>query len=143
MIKQNASIRKYMFPAILFLFALYGVNLFPEPGLQIVLPDSGSLTFTAKENKLIAGTATEKGNSPACRGVFPESEVLNGFAAASTFYQNGCYTDCTYNACDYLFKKIEFQSPSGENISTLSSFYVRCVAGPEFILLFFTVSGRG
>lgn len=75
------------------------------------LPLESKKTFYWKDGveRVIQGKATESNNGArTCKGEFPEADVIEGFTAVSTFYQNGCYTDDKYSAGNFRFQLQQF-----------------------------------
>ncbi len=59
--------------------------------------------FEGGEKRIIDGRATEKADASTCRGHFPSDDVIGNFTAVSIFFQNGCYTDGTFNYKSFPF----------------------------------------
>lgn len=65
------------------------------------LPQLLVYQFQAKEKKVIPGNSGEKHKGFNCKGTIGNKDRIGRLAIVSQFYQNGCYTDGTYNHKNY------------------------------------------
>lgn len=69
------------------------------------VPALKNYTFQSQESKLILGNSTEAVTGWNCNSGIKPADQIGNLAIVSTFYQNGCYTDGTYNHKDYLVNR--------------------------------------
>ncbi|ALG67862.1 hypothetical protein [Beggiatoa leptomitoformis] len=79
----------------------------PDPSTDAIngIPALTSYAFKSEQSKTIQGTSTENATGFNCSGTIKATDQIGRLALVSLFYQNGCYTDGTYNNNNYLVEK--------------------------------------
>jgi hypothetical protein len=69
------------------------------------LPELINYVFSTQKSKTLPATSTEKVDGYNCRGIINDEDRIVRLALVTLFYQNGCYTNGTYNHKDYLVEQ--------------------------------------
>lgn len=78
------------------------------------LPQLLVYQFKATETKVIPGNSGEKHKGFNCTGTIGNQDRIGRLAIVSQFYQNGCYTDGTYNHKNYKVVRGEVSAKNGK-----------------------------